>query len=88
LFKYYAKYNSNNSEYQFWKQNNQPIELASQQWINQKIDYIHMNPVKAGLVEVPEHYVYSSAGNYQNRKGLIEVELLDLQNDIGNLFLG
>jgi hypothetical protein len=47
-----------------------------------------MNPVKAGLVEVPEHYVYSSAGNYQNRKGLIEVELLDLQNDIGNLFLG
>ncbi len=88
LFKYYAKYNSKNGEYQFWKQNNKPIELASIEWINQKLNYIHMNPVNAGLVEAPEHYIYSSARNYLDMEGLIEVELLDLHNDIGNLSFG
>ncbi len=87
MFKYYAKYNRNNSEYQFWKQNNRPIELVSPKWINQKINYIHMNAVKAGLVEKPEHYLYSSASNYLNDEGIIDVEILDLQNDIGFIYL-
>jgi len=29
-----------------------------------KLRYIHNNPVKAGLVENPEDYKYSSARNY------------------------
>jgi hypothetical protein len=29
-----------------------------------KLDYIHNNPVKAGLVENPEDYRFSSARNY------------------------
>lgn len=33
MFKYYAKYNSNNQNYQLWKQNNHPIELISPKWI-------------------------------------------------------
>ncbi len=88
LFKYYAKYNSNNTKYQFWKQDNRPIELVTPKWINQKLDYIHFNPVKAGLVESPEHYVYSSAKNYVGEKGLIDEEILDLRNNIGYLDLG
>ena len=78
LFKYYAKYNSNNKTYQFWKQDNRPTELISLKWINQKINYIHMNPVKAGIVEKAEHYLYSSASNYLGEGGLIDVEVLDL----------
>ncbi len=30
----------------------------------QKMDYIHNNPVRAGLCKVPEEYKYSSAEHY------------------------
>jgi hypothetical protein len=30
----------------------------------QKLDYIHFNPVKAGLCTLPEDYLYSSARFY------------------------
>jgi hypothetical protein len=30
----------------------------------QKLNYIHNNPVEAGIVLSPEHYLYSSAVNY------------------------
>ncbi len=83
LFKYYGAHNSNNSEYQFWKQDNKPTELISPKWINQKLDYIHFNPVKTGLVNEPEHYLYSSARNYAEIEGPIEVEVLDFRNTIG-----
>jgi hypothetical protein len=33
-------------------------------------------PVRAGIVEQPEYYIYSSAKNYAGEKGLIEVEIL------------
>ena len=78
LFKYYAKYQKNNSTYQLWRKDNRPIELLSPNWINTRIDYIHNNPVKAGYVNSPEHYIYSSAANYIGQDGLIEVEIINL----------
>ena len=41
-----------------------------------KIDYLHFNPVKAGIVE--KKYIYSSASNYTNEKGTIAVELVQI----------
>lgn len=76
LFSDYGKNNKNNSEYQFWTQHNKPMELVSPKWINQKLHYIHLNPVKAGWVELPEEYLYSSAKNYVGLEGLIPVEIL------------
>ena len=35
LFKYYARFNKNNTQYQLWKRDNRPIELVSPKWINQ-----------------------------------------------------
>jgi hypothetical protein len=32
---------------------------------SQKLDYMHYNPVKAGLCEKPEGYKYSSARFYE-----------------------
>ena len=61
LFKYFAKYQKQNAMYKFWQHNNHPIELFSTKVIKQKIEYIHQNPVKAGLVTDAESYVYSSA---------------------------
>jgi len=41
--------------------------------IEQKIAYIHDNPVKRGYVDDPRHWRYSSARNYAGESGLIEV---------------
>jgi hypothetical protein len=61
--------NKNNKGFQFWQQHNHPILLDSNKLIDQKLDYIHNNPVKAGFVENPEDYLYSSAKDYAGIKG-------------------
>lgn len=80
IFKSAGKKNSNVKEYQFWQQNNQPIKVWSTRHIKQKLDYIHRNPVKAGLVKEPWEWKYSSAHNYAERDAVIPID------DIG--FLG
>ena len=71
-----GKGNPNNEQYQFWQQGNHPIELWSNEVIDQKLDYLHNNPVVAGWVDMPEHYLYSSARDYAGDKGLIDIVLL------------
>jgi hypothetical protein len=63
-------YNTTNN--QFWRHDNKPIELWSTEVIQQKIDYIHNNPVKEGIVFRPEYYKYSSALDYSGSKDLID----------------
>ena len=58
-FKKAAATNSNNTNNQFWQQDNHPIELWSLHVIQQKIDYTHENPVVAGFVENDYEYLYS-----------------------------
>ncbi len=67
-----GKKSSNVKKYQFWRHDNKPIELWSNKVIKEKINYIHQNPVEAGLVFRPEDYVYSSAVDYSGEKGLVE----------------
>ncbi len=50
--------------YQFWKRNAMSIELFTEKVFIQKMNYIHYNPVKAGLCKFPEEYYYSSANFY------------------------
>lgn len=58
------KVNKYDREYQFWKREPLHIELISPVVFNQKLDYIHYNPVVAGLCINPEDYYYSSARFY------------------------
>jgi REP element-mobilizing transposase RayT len=77
MFKYFAKYEGNKT-HQFWQSDNHPISLWSQEVIWQKLDYIHLNPVRAGLVTNSFDYVYSSAADYYlNKKGLIDLVLIE-----------
>lgn len=87
LFKYHAKYKKDNETFQFWKKPNHPVELISPKWILQKINYIHLNPVRSGLVEEPEHYLYSSARQYAGETGLLDVEVIDLGATEGYVWL-
>ena len=76
LFKKKGNANIRNSMYQFWQQSNCPKEVFSEHFTRQKLEYIHNNPVKAGLVRRAEDYVYSSAIDYYEGKnvgGLLEV---------------
>lgn len=66
-----------NTNYQFWKYGNHPEEIYSSRFLWVKLNYIHQNPVYAGIVAMAEHYVYSSASNYARGKGLLAVELVD-----------
>ena len=61
MFEFFSKANKHNTKYQFWQPNNHPVDLLSPQFLQQKVDYIHNNPVEAGIVDEPHHYLYSSA---------------------------
>jgi len=72
-----GKHNSNNKDFQFWQQHNHPIEIYAPTVIEQKLDYIHFNPVAAGFVDVPEAWTYSSARDYAGiARGAIELIFL------------
>ena len=49
-------------------------EIVSQAFFESKLIYIHMNPVRACIVEKEEEYVYSSCGDFcGTRKGLLQL---------------
>lgn len=51
--------------FQFWERNSLSIDLYSEEVYFQKVNYIHYNPVEAGLCILPEDYYYSSARYYE-----------------------
>ncbi|GAA4003986.1 transposase [Hymenobacter fastidiosus] len=61
LFAYYARPHRQNEAYMFWQKTNYPVPLHTPAVTQQKADYMHNNPVAAGLVTAPEHYPLSSA---------------------------
>ena len=71
-FKKAGSKSSNVNKYQFWRHDNKPIELWSNKVIDEKINYIHNNPVEEGLVFKVEDYVYSSAIDYAGEKGILD----------------
>jgi len=60
-FEWNASQNKRNSDNQFWTHDNHPEQIYTLDFFNQKLNYIHQNPVRAGWVYYPEDYVYSSA---------------------------
>lgn len=68
--------NNNNQDYQFWQQSYHPIELWDNYMKEQKLEYLHQNPVGAGFVDSAESYLYSSARDYAGENGLLPVLFL------------
>lgn len=62
-FAYYGSISPQKQEKQFWKHDNHPFYLYSNKMIQQKIDYIHFNPVEAGFVNQPQDWRLSSASD-------------------------
>ena len=73
IFEYHAKFNKRVKKAQFWSHLNHAVELYDFKMMESRINYIHKNPVKAGIVEKEYEYLYSSARNFMtNHPGLIE----------------
>ena len=74
-FSFEAKRTGRAKDYKVWKDANHAIDLDNNGIdVIEKIDYIHENPVKAGIVRNPEDYVYSSAIDYAGSgKRLLDV---------------
>lgn len=83
LFQYFAKGGQRNRTFQFWQKDNHPIEIWSPRVIEQKLAYIHWNPVRARLVSEPAHYLYSSASNYSTGNGLLDVVVIPPLSEVG-----
>lgn len=73
IFKYAASKHKRNSTYQLWTHENHAEEIYSNKFIEQKLDYIHNNPVRAGIVLNSEDYLYSSARNYADLESILDV---------------
>jgi hypothetical protein len=73
IFHFRGNCHPKNINYKFWKDNFDCYELFTPKMFDQKMDYIHNNPVRAELVELPHEYLFSSARNYAGMPGLLDV---------------
>jgi len=70
---FYKKGHKDDRAYQFWQEGVHPEMIQGEAMMQQKIDYIHQNPVKRGYVDHAMHWRYSSARDYGGEKGLIDI---------------
>jgi putative transposase len=71
-----ASTSKKHKELRFWQEGNHAIELYSEKFVWDKINYIHNNPVRAGFVKKAEDWIYSSATNYYGLESLLNVNCL------------
>lgn len=72
-FEFAGRFDKRISKYRFWQDTNHAIVLNNNEMIDQRINYIHDNPVRAMIVGKQEDYLYSSARDYAGEKGLVNV---------------
>jgi len=75
-FEFKGRYDKRIKNYKFWQDGNDEQLIFSFDYLKQKMDYIHNNPVKAEFVNKPEEYRYSSAIDYAGGKGLLKIEMI------------
>jgi putative transposase len=71
-----GKYDNRITNYKFWHEGCHPIELTSNEMIDQRINYVHENPVRNMIVEKEEDYLMSSARNYASLESVLDVEVI------------
>ena len=76
MFRHAEKKNCIIQKMQFWQQHNQPIQIWSLKVYEQKLNYVHNNPVQSGFVLNAMDWKFSSARNYANAdQTILEIDL-------------
>ncbi|MEJ7780460.1 MAG: hypothetical protein WKF68_12820 [Daejeonella sp.] len=74
IFKKAGEHNKRNTNYQFWQQDNHPVECSTEEILQSRMTYLHENSVRAWIVIYEQDYLYSSGIDYYgDGKGLIEI---------------
>ena len=74
MFEFAAHTNDAAEEHQFWQHDYHPVILDTAEKLEQRLTYLHENPVRAGIVWRPEEYKYSSAVDYYTmQNGLLPI---------------
>lgn len=73
-FRYAGKFDNRISNYKFWQETNHAVLLHNSGLIEQRINYLHENPVRALIVSNAEEYLYSSARDYAGEKGIVLIQ--------------
>ena len=75
-FEFAAKSTGRAENYKLWQDGGHPVYLdGSSGRYRQRINYTHQNPVRQLIVENAADYLFSSARDYEGRKGLVKVEV-------------
>ena len=77
LFKLRGETRERNHKHSVWQHHPDSLEIFGEDTFRQKVEYIHQNPVKAGLVEKPIDYKFSSARMWKARANEDEPLLTD-----------
>lgn len=76
-FAMHARLDQRGNDLKVYQEGFHPIEISSENMMEQKAEYIHYNPVKKGFVLDPEDWLYSSARNYlKNDDSVFKVDYL------------
>jgi len=75
-FEYSGKNDKKIKNYRFWQEGNDSQAIYFNDYFDQKLNYLHANPVRSEIVNHPEDYRYSSAIDYAGGKGLLDVMIV------------
>lgn len=75
-FAYAANRIKRNSQFKIWQDGFHPIECDTTKILEQKLNYIHANPVKEEIVIEAHEYKFSSAVDYSGGKSDVDVVLI------------
>ena len=75
-FRFEAERQVRGDKHRLWQDGFHPKELLYDEMMLQKLEYIHLNPVKDRVVDEPEEYIYSSARQYAGKGGELKIDLL------------
>ena len=64
------------ADYIPWKEGYHAKQIETNDFLDEKLDYIHQNPVEAGFVNEPDEYLYSSARNYTGKETVMNIDSL------------
>jgi putative transposase len=77
----FRAYANRPSQHAVWKERTRCVPIYSDKVMKIKLDYIHNNPVKAGLVKEAGDYRYSSFKNYYlNDNSVFKIDFIDILN--------
>ncbi len=75
-FRYEAQKTRRGKDYIVWREGYHAKQIETNEFLDQKLTYIHQNPVEADIVSRPEDYIYSSARNYSEEESVLPLVML------------